>query len=161
MSLVYFELALTRNSYYHQWPIGLAVSSTGRIFADYTRGNYTYTVGEIVNKTAEKPYPSLEVQVEPSALTNSSLGVNFGTSNSTGLISVQALIITAKTDTRDETLWVVDTGRPSLPDGSQAYGMPGGPKIIAISLSNDTVYATYTFPEKVHYVGGSHVLEIF
>lgn len=31
------------------------------------------------------------------------------------------------------------------------YAQPGGPKIIAISLTNNSVYATYTFPPNVHY----------
>ena len=31
------------------------------------------------------------------------------------------------------------------------YAQPGGPKLIAISLSNNTVYQTYTFPADVHY----------
>jgi sugar lactone lactonase YvrE len=90
--------------------------------------------------------------VSPSALTNDSSGVTFGTNNATGFISVQALTVTSETSSRPETLWVVDTGRPGVSDGSQAYGAPGGPKIVAISLANDTVYRTYTFPEKVHYV---------
>ena len=120
---------------------------------DYTRGNYTYTLGEVVNKTAEKPYPSLEMQVPPSALANSSSGVNFATNNSTGLISVQALIITSATANRSETLWVLDTGRPTLPDGTMPYALPGGPKLIAIDLTNDSVSRTYTFPETVHFVG--------
>jgi hypothetical protein len=39
--------------YYDQWPIGLAVSSKGRLFVCYTRGTYQYTLGEAVNNTAE------------------------------------------------------------------------------------------------------------
>jgi len=31
------------------------------------------------------------------------------------------------------------------------YAQPGGPKLVAISLANDTVYQTYTFPSTVHY----------
>lgn len=38
--------------YYNQWPIGLAVSSTERLFVCYTRGTYEYTLGEAINKTA-------------------------------------------------------------------------------------------------------------
>ena len=140
-------------SYYNQWPIGLSVSSTGRIFVDYTRGSYSYTLGEVLNKTAEVPYPSLALQVPPSALSNSSSGINFATNNSTAFISVQALIITAATGNRSETLWVLDTGRPTLPDGTMPYANPGGPKLVAINLTTDEIYATYTFPEKVHFVG--------
>ena len=31
------------------------------------------------------------------------------------------------------------------------YAQPGGPKLVAVSLSNNSVYATYTFPATVHY----------
>jgi len=140
--------------YYNQWPIGLAVSSSGRLFVCYTRGTYEYTLGEAVNKTAEIAYPP-NLNLLPSALNTTFNGISFGSSNSTGLISVQALYITPNTSTRPETLWVLDTGRPSIMNGqgesSMPYGQPGGPKLIAISLSNDTVYKTYTFPSTVHY----------
>lgn len=141
--------------YYNQWPIGLASSSTGRFFVSYTRGNYTFTLGEAVNKTAEVPYPSAGLNLPVSQLNTSFNGIAFGSANSTGLISVQALYITPENARRPETLWVVDTGRPSIMDSSGAstmpYAQPGGPKIIGINLSNDTVYATYTFPPNVHF----------
>ncbi|OCL02529.1 hypothetical protein AOQ84DRAFT_392913 [Glonium stellatum] len=141
--------------YYDQWPIGLAVSSTGRLFVCYTRGTYAYTLGEAVNKTAEVPYPSAELNLPPSALNTSFNGIPFGSSNATGLISVQALYITPQTASRPETLWVLDTGRPTIINAqgtpSVPYAQPGGPKLIAISISNNSVYATYTFPPSVHY----------
>jgi sugar lactone lactonase YvrE len=141
--------------YYDQWPIGLAISSTGRFFATYTRGSYSYTLGEAVNKTAEVPYPSADLNLPVSQLNTSWNGIQFGSNNSTGLISVQALYITPENDRRPETLWVVDTGRPTIMDAQGAptmpYAQPGGPKILGISLANDTVYATYTFPSDVHY----------
>ncbi|KAE9974282.1 hypothetical protein EG327_008819 [Venturia inaequalis] len=140
--------------YYDQWPIGLAVSSSGRLFVCYTRGTYDYTLGEAVNKTAEQAYPP-NLNLPVSALNTSFNGIPFGSANSTGLISVQALYITPETSSRPETLWVLDTGRPSIMNAqgvsSMPYGQPGGPKVVAISLSNDTVYATYTFPANVHY----------
>ena len=141
--------------YYQQWPIGIAVSSKGRIFASYTRGNYTFTVGEAVNQTAEVPYPSADLNLPPSQLNTSWNGIAFGSANSTGLINVQALYITPQSDRRPETLWLVDTGRPTITSGdgspSMPYSQPGGPKIIGVNLSNDTVYATYTFPSSVHF----------
>ncbi|KAI9706974.1 MAG: hypothetical protein M1820_004561 [Bogoriella megaspora] len=140
--------------YYDQWPIGLAVSSTGRLFVCYTRGDYEYTLGEAVNKTAETPYPA-GLNLPPSAINTTFNGIDFGSSNETGFISVQALYITLATSTRPETLWVLDTGRPTIMDGqgvpSMPYAQPGGPKLIGISLDNDTVYATYTFAAKVHF----------
>jgi hypothetical protein len=73
--------------YYTQWPIGLAISSTGRFFVSYTRGSYAFTLGEVVNKTAETPYPSASLNLPPAALNTSWNGIPFGSCNSTGLIS--------------------------------------------------------------------------
>ena len=96
--------------YYHdQWPIGLAVSSTNRTFVCYTRGTYAYTIGEVVNQTAEAAYPSLELNTVPGGLYNTVEGIQFGSNNSNYFISVQALYVTP-----DDTLWVLDTGRPSI-----------------------------------------------
>ncbi|KAL9095229.1 MAG: hypothetical protein Q9165_002485 [Trypethelium subeluteriae] len=140
--------------YYDQWPIGLSVSSKGRLFVCYTRGDYQFTLGEAVNKTAEVPYPA-GLNLPASELNTTWHGIQFGSNNQTGLISVQALFITPAIVNRPETLWVLDTGRPTIMDAqgvpTMPYGQPGGPKVIGISLNNDTVYATYTFPSDVHY----------
>ena len=143
--------------YYDQWPIGLAISSTGRFFVSYTRGDYEYTLGEVVNKTAERPYPSAAMNLPPDMLNTTMNGIAFGSANSSAFINVQALYITPATRSgnRPETLWVLDTGRPTVHnaagDPSMPYAQPGGPKLCAISLSNDTVYQTYTFPSTVYY----------
>ena len=141
--------------FYKYWPIGIAVSSTGRIFVTYTRGKYDYTVAEVANMTAEVPYPSLDIQLPPDQLNETIAGISFGPGNASALISVQALHITSATSSRPETLWMVDTGRPTIQDSTGAYTMPyaqpGGPKLIAISLDNNTIYQTYTFPPTVHY----------
>lgn len=50
--------------YYDQWPIGLAISSTGRLFVCYTRGTYEYTLSEAVNKTAGKPFQNSCTRIE-------------------------------------------------------------------------------------------------
>lgn len=55
---VQLDLLADQYTSYGQWPIGIAVASDGRIFASYTRGSDEFTVGIIVNKTAEAPYPS-------------------------------------------------------------------------------------------------------
>ncbi|MCJ1379850.1 hypothetical protein MMC17_002953 [Xylographa soralifera] len=77
--------------------------------------------------------------------------MNFATGNSSGFISVQALIITATAPSRPETLWVLDTGRPNFLDGTTPYSFPGGPKLVAINLINNAIYKTYTFPASVVY----------
>ncbi|KAK4948681.1 hypothetical protein LTR10_012685 [Elasticomyces elasticus] len=141
--------------FYNYWPIGIAVSSTSRIFICYTRGEYDYTVSEVVNMTAEAPYPSAGLNLPVDALNTTFNGISFGSANSTGLISVQALYITPATSSRPETLWLLDTGRPTVQTSTGSYSMPyaqpGGPKVVGVNLSNNTVYATYTFPSTVHY----------
>lgn len=145
--------------FYKYWPIGISVSSTGRLFVTYTRGQQDYTVGEVVNMTAETPYPDASTNLPVDQLNTTFNTIPFGSANSSGLISAQALYITPNTATRPETLWIVDTGRPTIntmtPSGrmtqTMAYAQPGGPKIIGVSLDNDTIYQTYTFPPSVHF----------
>ncbi|KAI5917580.1 major royal jelly protein-domain-containing protein [Camillea tinctor] len=135
--------------FYDQWPIGLAVSKTGRVFTCYTRGTYNYTLGEVVNETAEAPYPNLELNTPPDGLYSETNGIMFGSSDSSHFISVQALYVTP-----DDTLWVLDSGRPTINQSSRpssTYAAPGGPKLVAIDLSTDKVTRTYTLPPSVHY----------
>ncbi|KAK4544579.1 hypothetical protein LTR36_004151 [Oleoguttula mirabilis] len=141
--------------FYDQWPIGIAVASDGRIFTTYTRGTDQYTLGVVVNETAEEPYPSAALNLGPDELNTTWHGIAFGSGNASAFISVQAVYVTSKTSTRPETLWVLDTGRPTVynaqMDPSMPYAQPGGPKLVAISLANDTIYQTFTFPSTVHY----------
>ncbi|MCJ1408815.1 hypothetical protein MMC19_002891 [Ptychographa xylographoides] len=141
--------------YYNQWPIGLAAASDSRIFVCYTRGTDAYTLGVTVNQTAEVPYPSADLNLPPSALNTTFNGIQFGSANSSAFISVQALYITSATASRPETLWVLDTGRPTIMDAQGAptmpYAQPGGPKLVAINIANNSIYQTYTFPASVHY----------
>lgn len=135
--------------YYDQWPIGLAVSKTGRVFTCYTRGTYAYTLGEVVNQTAETPYPSQEMNTPPGGLSTTISGVAFGSNDQTHFVSVQALYVTP-----DDTLWVLDTGRPTVNQTGKIsipYAAPGGPKLVAVDLSSNTVAKTYTLPADVHY----------
>ena len=90
------------------------MASDGRIFVTYTRGSYEYTLGVVVNETAEVPYPSAALNLPPSELNTTWNGIAFGSANSSAFINVQAVYITPKTTTRPETLWVLDTGRPTV-----------------------------------------------
>lgn len=141
--------------YYDQWPIGIAVASNGRLFASYTRGDYAYTLGVVTDETAEEPYPSAGLNLPPDQLNVTWNGIPFGSGNASAFISVQALYVTSAGAGRPETLWVLDTGRPTVHsaagDPSMPYAQPGGPKLVAISLDNNTIYQTYTFPADVHY----------
>lgn len=131
--------------YYDQWPIGLAVSKKGRVFVCYSRGDYEYTVSEVVNKTAEKPWPNEEWNKPRHGLSQTVDETLFGNTDEKAFISVQALIFTP-----DDTLWVLDTGRPTI-NGTSALALPGGPKLIAFDINNKTAKRTYTFPLDVHF----------
>lgn len=138
--------------FYDQWPIGLAVSQKGRVFTCYTRGDYAYTLGEVVNQTGEAAYPSLALNTPPGGLVleGGVTGVPFGSADSNYLISVQALYVTP-----DDTLWALDTGRPTVNASTSSpampYAAPGGPKLVAINLTTNAIARTYTFPADVHY----------
>lgn len=135
--------------FYDQWPIGLAVSKNGRVFTCYTRGTYAYTLGEVVNETAEVAYPNLELNTPPQGLSAVSNGITFGSNDESHFISVQALYVTP-----DDTLWVLDTGRPTITQEekiSMPYAAPGGPKLVAIDLTTNSIRKTYTLPPTVHY----------
>ena len=62
------------------------------------------------------------------------------------LIGVQSVVIDAK-----DRLWILDTGRALTPSGTQVPASYGGPKLIGVNLSNDTVFATIVFPSNVAY----------
>ena len=109
----------------------------------------SYTLGEVSNTTAEVSYPDLATNSPPGGLSTSFNGIPFGSSSNSTFISVQALYVTP-----DDTLWVLDTGRPSTNETQMVtmpYAQPGGPKLIAMNLTSNSISRTYTFPLNVHY----------
>ena len=150
--------------YYTEWPTGVAVSSTGRIFTSFLRGgnSYQYTLGEVVNMTSEVAYPSQSAQLPLNELTFESNSITFSPGDSNAFISVQSVVITSggSNGSSSETLWVLDTGRvnvvatgPEYGFTSFSYSITGGPKLCAIDLSSDTIVRTYTFSSDVVYPG--------
>lgn len=109
----------------------------------------SYTLGEVSNTTAEVPYPDLATNTPPGGLSTTFNGIPFGSSSNSTFISVQALYVTP-----DDTLWVLDTGRPSTNETEMVtmpYAQPGGPKLVAMNLNNNSISRTYTFPPSVHF----------
>jgi sugar lactone lactonase YvrE len=47
--------------------------------------------------------------------------------------------------------WILDTGRVATPNGTLVTSSYGGPKLIGINLSNNTVFKTILFPPTVAY----------
>jgi sugar lactone lactonase YvrE len=109
-------------------PTGVSVSHTGRIFVNYPKwgDDVEFTVAEIVDGEAV-PYPSSEVNTPGSD------------DDAEALVSVQSIVV----DPRDR-LWILDTGSPLFQETK-----PGGPKLVRIDLSTDTVAQTITFSPDV------------
>lgn len=60
------------------------------------------------------------------------------------LIGVQSIVI----DPADR-LWILDTGRAALPNGTLPTATFGGAKLAGINLSNNSIFAAILFPETV------------
>jgi sugar lactone lactonase YvrE len=50
-----------------------------------------------------------------------------------------------------DRLWILDTGRALTPNNTLVPASPGGPKLVCVSLANDTVTRTIVFPPSVAY----------
>ncbi|KAH7064825.1 major royal jelly protein [Macrophomina phaseolina] len=139
--------------YYDQWPTGIAVSSTGRLFSNYPPGldpnntndgnNGKYTVAELFNNT-ERPYPSAEWNNPPGGAINYTTNTPSGANYQDHLIGVQSVVVDAL-----DRLWILDTGRALMSDGTLVPATVGGPKLIGVDLTTDTVIQTITFPADV------------
>ncbi|KAK3335067.1 major royal jelly protein-domain-containing protein [Neurospora tetraspora] len=160
------------HAYFGQWPTGIAVSSTGRLFSNFPGGldptnvnNGTpgiFTVGELVSPSTEKAYPSVEMNTPPCPggavnLTDPQNPVGCGSADH--LIAVQSVVI----DPLDR-LWILDTGRPlyTFPNGSVILlrSSYGGPKLIGVDLSTDKIFQTILFPPEVALPGGTYLNDV-
>jgi len=47
--------------------------------------------------------------------------------------------------------WILDTGRVATPNGTLVASSYGGPKLVGVNLSNNTVFKTIVFPPTVAY----------
>lgn len=143
------------HAFYGQFPTGVAVSSTGRIFINYPAGlsttNYNngtpgiYAVAELTGLTTAKAYPSVEINTPPGGAINYTTSPASGANYADYLIGVQSVVIDAL-----DRLWIVDTGRARDPTtGRQVPAVPGGPKLVGVNLTTDEVFQTITFPDTV------------
>lgn len=129
---------------------GIAVSANGRRFSNYARSldpsNIAYTVAELTSNNTEIPYPSAQINSPPGG------PINYTTIPATGanypdyLIGAQSVVIDPK-----DRLWILDTGRAAMQNGTNVPASPGGPKLIGVSLQNDSIFTTIVFPPDVAY----------
>ncbi|KAI9836797.1 MAG: hypothetical protein M1819_000962 [Sarea resinae] len=120
------------------------------MFSNYPRSldfkNIAYTVAELVTNTTESPYPNLEMNSPPGGPIDYSTYPAKGANYHDYLIGVQSVVIDAK-----DRLWILDTGRALTPDGTNVPASYGGPKLIGVNLSNNSVFQTIVFPPTVAY----------
>lgn len=142
--------------YYDEWPTGIGVSSTGRLFSNYPPGldpnntnngqNNKYTVAELVSNTTEKPYPSADWNNPPGGQINYTTNPPTGANYQNHLIGVQSVVVDP-----DDRLWILDTGRALMPNGTLVEATFGGPKLVGVDLTNDQVFQIIVFPDTVAY----------
>lgn len=112
----------------------------------YQASPLNYTVGELTSNTTEVPYPNAEINIPPGGRINYTTTPPTGANTPDYLVSVQAVVV----DPVDR-LWILDTGRPTLPDGTMVMSAPGGPKLVAVNLTTNAVIQTIIFDSDIAY----------
>ncbi|EHA23972.1 hypothetical protein ASPNIDRAFT_39979 [Aspergillus niger ATCC 1015] len=138
------------HQYYDQFPTGVAVSSTGRMFSCYPLGldanNTRYQVAELTDSTTEVPYPSAEFNYPPGGAVNYSTSPATTVNYANHLISVQSVVIDSK-----DRLWILDTGRANTANNTLLLSSYGGPKLVGVDLTTNKVFKTILFPRDAVY----------
>jgi sugar lactone lactonase YvrE len=140
--------------YNDQWPTGITVSRDARKFSNYPPGldanntndgsNGKYTVAELIGNDTERPYPNVEWNSPPGGAINYSTYPASGANYANHLIGVQSVVL----DPLDR-LWILDTGRALTPNNTLVPSSYGGPKLVCVSLTNNSVIRTIVFPPTV------------
>jgi len=109
-------------------PTGVTVSQQGRIFVNYPKwgDEVVFTVGELRNGEAVAYPDQATNDTDPN-------------DPAAALVSVQSVVV----DPLDR-LWILDTGSPLFQPTEE-----GGPKLLCVDLTNDTVIQTIIFPQDV------------
>ena len=94
----------------------------------------------------ETPYPSAEINSPPGGAINYTTTPATGANYENYFIGVQSVVIDPK-----DRLWILDTGRAAMQNGTNVPASVGGPKLIGINLQNDTIFKTIVFPPNVAY----------
>ncbi|OCH93332.1 hypothetical protein OBBRIDRAFT_327300 [Obba rivulosa] len=134
------------HAYFNFWPTGVGVSSDGRIFTCFPRGNETFTLAELNSSTSETPFPNEDFNT-PEAFVNET-NPTFGIATPK-LIFVQSVVVDGL-----DRVWALDTGRPRVNGTILFATVPGGPKLVGFDL-NGTPFANITFPGSVVFADSS------
>lgn len=106
--------------------------------------NGKYTVAELTGNSTEKPYPSAEINNPPGGSINYTTCPPTGANYQNYLIGVQSVVLDAK-----DRLWILDTGRALTQNGTLVPASHGGPKLVCVDITSDTVTKTILFPTTV------------
>lgn len=108
--------------------------------------NTRYQVAELNSNNTETPYPNAEINAPPGGAIDYSTYPASAVGDADHFVGVQSVVI----DPADR-LWVLDTGRVSLENGTLLTSQYGGPKLVRIDLDSNTVAQTILFPPTVSY----------
>lgn len=103
-------------------------------------------MAELNANNTETPFPSAEINSPPGGAIDYSTYPATSKGLSDYLIGVQSVVI----DSFDR-LWILDTGRAALENGTLTTAKFGGPKLIGVDLTNNTIFQTILFPSTVAY----------
>jgi len=123
--------SLERIHAYQEWPTGIAVSSSKKVFTCFPRqrDDQPYTVTEVV-RGRDKPFPDQTYQKgsfeDPSSW----------------FIDAQSVTI----DSSDR-LWVLDTGVPFRNGTKEKKPLVGGPKIMSFNVTSGKLLRSYVMPQ--------------
>lgn len=143
---------------------GITISKSGRKFSNYPAGldsnntntgsNNKYSVAELTGNSTETPYPNVEINSPPGGAVNYSMIPPIGANYQNYLVGVQSVVL----DPQDR-LWILDTGRAQLEDGTLVLASYGGPKLIGVNIDTNTVFKTIVFPTTVAF-GDSYLNDV-
>lgn len=102
--------------------------------------NQAYTVAELFSNNTERPYPSAQINSPPGGRINYTDYPPTGAGTPNYLVGVQSVVV----DPADR-LWILDTGRVATQNGTQLTASYGGPKLIGVDLTTDTIFKTIVF----------------
>ena len=137
----------TIHYYYDEWLTGTAISLTGRLLSSYLPGldpmneNLYRSIAELTSNTTETPYPSAEHNSPSGGRYNYSTYPPASASSPDHLVGVQRVVIGAR-----DHLWIRDTGRAALENGTLLTSSFGGPKLVGVDLSTDSIITMILFP---------------
>ena len=103
-------------------------------------------MAELISNDTERAYPSPKINSPPGGAINHTTNPATGASYVNYLIGVQSVVVDAK-----DRLWILDSGRAAMLNGTNVPASLGGPKLIGVNLQNDSIFTTIVFPPNVAY----------